>query len=204
MNKLFLREKFRENPSLLHDSELLNIIGVKVSTKESDNVTQFLDMSEAELIAEGFNEKEAATIRGIKELATRYLSERMKDRDVLASPQRVVEFLRMKIGGLPHEAFAVVFLNAQNEVISHTVINEGTIDQVAVYPRRIIEKALAAHAAAIIISHNHPSGHTDPSDEDKNLTRTLNNASKILDIRLLDHIIVGKTGYFSFVERGLL
>ncbi len=98
----------------------------------------------------------------------------------------------------------VIFLNTQNELIDHAIINEGTVDQVAVYPRRILERALAHHAAGLIIVHNHPSGYTDPSEEDKRLTRTLKDLAKLLDIRLLDHLIVGRNGYFSFLERGLI
>jgi DNA repair protein RadC len=97
-----------------------------------------------------------------------------------------------------------IFLSTQNELIGHEVVNEGTVDQVAVYPRRIVEKALARHAAGLIIVHNHPSGYVEPSDEDKRLTRTLKDAAHLFDIRVLDHIIVGKAGTFSFLERGLI
>jgi DNA repair protein RadC len=97
-----------------------------------------------------------------------------------------------------------IYLNVQNELIVHEIINEGTVDQVAVYPRRIIERALMHHAAGLVIVHNHPSGHVEPSEEDKNLTRTVRNTAAALDVRLLDHLIVGGGGYFSFVERGLL
>ena len=143
-------------------------------------------------------------IKLVKEMNALYLAGRMEKKDTLTSPQFVVDFSRMKLAGLPHEAFMVLFLTTQNQVIGHEIVNEGTVDQVAVYPRRIIEKAMARHAAAIILVHNHPSGFTDPSEEDKNLTRTLRNAASVLDIRLLDHVIVGNGGHFSFLERGLL
>ena len=198
-----LREKFRQHPEALHDKEVMGLTGV-ILPNSGVEVLRYLDMSVDELKAEGFTEADAIGIKAIKEMAVRYLSQRMTKRDTLTSPQRVVDFLRMSLVGLPHEAFAVVFLNTQNEVITHEVINEGTIDQVAVYPRRIIEKALANHAAGIIVSHNHPSGYTEPSEEDKRLTRSLKDAAHLLDIRLLDHIIVGKSGYFSFREGGIL
>lgn len=143
-------------------------------------------------------------IKLVKEMNSIYLARRMEVKDVLVSPQRVAEFSRSKLAGLPHEAFMVIFLTTQNQVIGHEIVNEGTVDQVAVYPRRVVEKAIARHAAAIIIVHNHPSGLTDPSEEDKTLTRTLRNAASALDIRLLDHLIVGQGGHFSFLERGLL
>jgi DNA repair protein RadC len=110
----------------------------------------------------------------------------------------------IKLVGLPHEAFMVIFMNLQNEVLAHEIVSEGTVDQVAVYPRRILEKALGQHAAGLIIVHNHPSGYTDPSEDDKHLTRSLKEAAKLLSIRLLDHIIVGQNGHFSFLERGLI
>jgi len=92
----------------------------------------------------------------------------------------------------------VIFLNSQNEIIAHEILNEGTIDQVAVYPRRIIERSLAHHAAGLILVRNHPSGHTRPSDDDKRLTRSMNEESRLIDVGLVDHLIVGGDGYFSF------
>jgi len=146
----------------------------------------------------------ATLIKLVKEVCGIYLSGKMEKKNLLTSPESVVQFARMKLAGLPHEAFMVIFLNVQNEILAHEIINEGTVDQVAVYPRRIVEKALAHHAAGLIIIHNHPSGYTDPSDEDKRLTRSLKDAANVLNIRLLDHIIVGQNGYFSLLERGLL
>lgn len=146
----------------------------------------------------------ATLIKLVKEIGGMYLAGRMAGKDLLTSPERVVNFATMKLAGLPHEAFMAIFLNTQNEVLASEVINEGTVDQVAVYPRRIVEKALAHHASGLIIVHNHPSGYTDPSDEDKRLTRSLKEAAQLLDVRLLDHIIVGANGYFSFLERGVI
>lgn len=197
-----LREKFREHREAMEDHEIASLAGFRIPTGAT--VGKYIDMTLDELIDIGIPPHDALTIASIKELAQRYLGERMEKRDVLSAPARVVDFLKLKIGGLPHEAFCAIFLTTQNEVITHEIVNEGTIDQVAVYPRRIIEMALKHHAAALIIAHNHPSGFTDPSEEDKNLTRTLRSACTVMDIRLLDHMIVGKSGYFSFLERGLL
>ncbi|MCB4757389.1 MAG: DNA repair protein RadC [Elusimicrobia bacterium] len=154
--------------------------------------------------APGMGRSSATLIRLVKELSGLYLGRRLERRDMLSSPEKVVDFARTKLAGLPHEAFMVLFLNTQNELIHSEVINEGTIDQVAVYPRRVVEKALSHHASGIILVHNHPSGYTDPSDEDKNLTRSIREAARLLDIRLLDHLVVGKAGYCSFLERGLM
>lgn len=213
-----LRERFSEGYGVgMHSYELLELLltyaiprkDVKPITKKLierfRNLNGVLDASTIELEAIPEMGKQSATlIKLVKEMGGLYLSERMEKKSLFTSPHAVIDFARMKLAGLPHEAFMVIFLNTQNELIDHGIINEGTVDQVAVYPRRIIEKALAYHAAAIIIVHNHPSGYTDPSEEDKRLTRSLKQAAQLLDIRVLDHIIVGSSGYFSFLERGII
>ena len=146
----------------------------------------------------------AILIRLVKEVCGFYLAEIMKGRDVLSSPQAVLDFARMKLSGFPHEAFMVVFLNAKNRVLDYKILQEGTVDRAVIYPRRIIEEALARHAAGIIFVHNHPSGDVQPSPEDKQLTRSLVEAARTIDLRVLDHLIVGKEGYCSFVESRLL
>jgi DNA repair protein RadC len=98
----------------------------------------------------------------------------------------------------------VIYLNAKNKVLDHEVIQEGTIDRAVIYPRRIVEEALSRHSAGLILVHNHPSGDAEPSPEDKYLTRSIVEAARTIDIRVLDHIIVGKEGYCSFRERHLL
>jgi DNA repair protein RadC len=110
----------------------------------------------------------------------------------------------MKLAGLPHEAFMVIFLDSKNRVLDHKIMQEGTVDRAVIYPRRIVEEALEHHAAGIIFVHNHPSGDAQPSPEDKNLTRSLMEAARTIDLRVLDHLIVGKEGYCSFVESRLM
>lgn len=209
-----LREKFQKAGAAgLHDYEMLELLltyalprkDVKPIAKALlDRFGGFagvLDASQRELEeAEGLGPISATLIRLVKELSAVYLAERMKERDVLSSPQAVVDFARAKLADLPHEAFMVVYLNTKNEVIEHEVIHEGTIDRAVVYPRRIIESALHHHAAGLILVHNHPSGHPEPSTEDQRLTRAIAEAARTVDIRVLDHIIVGKSDYFSFRE----
>lgn len=110
----------------------------------------------------------------------------------------------MKLAGLPHEAFMVIYLNTKNEVIQYEIVHEGTVDRAVVYPRRIIEGALSHHASGLVLIHNHPNGHHKPSEEDKHLTRNIAEAGRIVDLRILDHIVVAKDGYFSFLENHLL
>lgn len=164
-----------------------------------------LDASSPELMSiPGVGRTTAALLRLVKEIGELYLRDRLKHRDALTSPRRVADYCAMRLSGLPHEAFMTLFLNVRNEILDARVINEGTIDQVAVYPRRIVEAAIAARASGLILVHNHPSGHTDPSEEDKRLTHVIRDAARPLDLRVLDHVIVGKGGYFSFSENGLL
>jgi DNA repair protein RadC len=213
-----LRERFQKaGTEGLHDYELLELLltyailrkDVKLTAKNLidrfGNISGVLDASQSELESiKGLGSVSATLIRLVKELCGIYLSERMKGRDLLSSPQSVVDFARMRLAGLPHDAFMVIYLNAKNEAIEHEIIHEGTVDRAIIYPRRIIESALAYHASGLILIHNHPSGHPEPSEEDKRLTRAVTEAAKTMDLRVVDHIIVGKNGYFSFMEERLL
>ena len=146
----------------------------------------------------------AVLIRLVKEVCGAYLGERLRHRDLLNSPEAVANFARMKLAGLPNEVFMVIYLNVKNEALDYEVIHEGTVDSSVVYPRRVLEGALAHHAAGLILVHNHPSGHTTPSWEDKQLTRAVLKAVEPVEIRVIDHIIVSKAGYYSFVENNIL
>ncbi|GJM17145.1 MAG: UPF0758 protein YicR [Thermodesulfobacteriota bacterium] len=152
----------------------------------------------------GVGSMSASLIRLVKELYTTYLAENMKKQDALSSPQAVINFSRVKLSGLSNEAFMVIYLNVKNEVIDYALLQEGTLDNVAVYPRRVVETALLHHASGVILVHNHPSGNPEPSKEDKILTKEISDAALALDIRVLDHLIVGSNGYFSFMENNIL
>jgi len=213
-----LRERFRKSGSEgFHDYELLELLltyGIprrdvkpiaKTLIKRFGSFSGVLDASEKELLeVAGMGPLSSILIRLVKELCWIYLGEKMRGRDVLSSPQAVVNFVRMRLSGLPYEAFMVIYLNTKNEVLHYEIIQEGTIDRAVVFPRRIIESALAQHASGLILVHNHPSGHHSPSEDDKTLTRSIIGAAKTLDLRVLDHIVVGKDGHFSFMENRLL
>ncbi len=213
-----LRERFQKaGAEGLQDYEIVELLltyaiprrDVKPLAKELINrfggLSGVLDASQRELEGTaGLGPVSATLIRLVKEVCGVYLAEGMKQRDVLSSPRLVVDFARLKLSGLPHEAFMVIYLNVKNEVIAHEVLIEGTVDSVVIYPRRIIESALSNYATGLILVHNHPSGHPEPSEEDKRITRAISQAARTLDIRVLDHIVVGKDGYFSFMECGLL
>ncbi len=161
------------------------------------------DQKELEKLS-GVGSMSASLIRLVKELYTTYLAVNLHKQDALSSPEAVINFSRVKLSGLSNEAFMVIYLNVKNEVIDYALLQEGTLDNVAVYPRRIIETALSHHASGVILVHNHPSGNPMPSKEDKLLTKDIVDASLALDIRVLDHLIVGSNGYFSFMENNLL
>lgn len=213
-----LRERFQKAGAKgLHDYELLELLltyaiprrDVKPLAKNLiqrfGSFSGVLDATQRELeeVPE-MGPISATLIRLTKELFGAYLAEKMKHRDLLTSPQTAVEFARVKLAGHPHEAFMVLYLNTKNEVIEYESIHEGTVDRAVVYPRRIIESALAHHAAGLILVHNHPSGHPEPSEEDKRLTHAVAEAARTMDIRVVDHVVVGKHDYVSFVEEGLL
>jgi len=122
----------------------------------------------------------------------------------LASPNAVREYLRLKLIAEPNEVFAAVFLDSRHQVIAFEPLFTGTIDGTAVYPRVVVQRALVLKAAAVILAHQHPSGCTEPSQADHRITEQLRDALALVDIRVLDHFIIGKGGPYSFAERGLL
>lgn len=124
--------------------------------------------------------------------------------ETLRSPTEVRDFLRVKLAGERNEVFAAVFLDNQHRVIAYEVMFKGTIDASSVYPRVVLCRALEHNAAAVIFAHNHPSGITDPSQADQAITERLKSLLLAVDIRVLDHFIIGKGQPFSFAEMGVL
>lgn len=136
--------------------------------------------------------------------ALKLLESEMRQADVLTSPQAVRDYLRLLLGDRPHEVFAVVFLDAQHRVIKPLEMFRGTLTQTSVYPREIVIEALAIGAAAVIFTHNHPSGCCEPSRADETLTQALKTALSLVEVRVLDHFIITRDSVLSFAERGLL
>jgi len=213
-----LRERFKKSGiEGMHDYEILELLltyaiprrDIKPFAKELikrfGSFSGIFDANQKELeTVPHIGPISSTLIRLVKEICGSYLAEKMKQKDVLSSPQAVLDFARVKLAGLPHESFMVILLNTKNKVQGYKIIQEGTLDRAVVYPRRIVEEALAHHAASLILVHNHPSGDAEPSPEDKQLTRAIVEAARTMDIRVLDHIIVGKEGYCSFVEARLM
>ena len=123
---------------------------------------------------------------------------------LLGQPQAVKDYLRLKLVAEPNEVFAIVFMNSQHRVLAYEPMFKGTLDSTAVYPRVVVQRALELNAGAVIFSHQHPSGCTEPSSADRVLTDRLKAALALIDVRVLDHIIVGQGTPYSFAESGLL
>lgn len=138
------------------------------------------------------------------EMARRALAEDMKAGINLSSPKAVRDFLRLQLQGRPVEVFVGLFLDAQNRVIRVEELFSGTLTQTSVFPREVVRRALHHNAAGVIFAHNHPSGVAEPSHADETLTQALKQALALVDVRVLDHFIIGRGAALSFAERGLL
>lgn len=140
----------------------------------------------------------------VLQAAQRVLAGRVRGTDVLTSPAVVKDFLRARLGNLPHEIFAVVHLDAQHRVLDYVEMFRGTLTQTSVYPREVIKTALSRNSSALLLVHNHPSGSPEPSRADEMLTQTLKSAAALVDVRVLDHLIVTGDSILSMAERGLM
>jgi DNA repair protein RadC len=138
------------------------------------------------------------------EMARRHLQEQMQRGDILENPDVTRQFLSSRLRHLPYEVFACLFLDNRHRVIDFEELFRGTIDGASVHPREVVRRALHHNAAAIILAHNHPSGVAEPSRADVQLTRRLVDALTLVDIRVLDHVVVGDGSGVSFAERGLI
>ncbi|HSI43101.1 MAG TPA: DNA repair protein RadC [Methylotenera sp.] len=152
----------------------------------------------------GIGGSKYAQLQAIFEMSRRALNEQMQVKDVLSSPKQVRDYLCLKLGGLTREVFMVLFLDAQNRIITNEEMFSGTLTQTSVYPREVVKRALHHNAASVIFAHNHPSGIAKQSQADELLTTELKNALALVDVRVLDHFVIAGNTTLSFVERGLL
>src|SRR4051812_14184979 len=128
----------------------------------------------------------------------------MSDRRRLSSPQEVRSYLALNLQELEYEVFWCVYLDAQNRVLAAEELFRGTLTQTSVFPREVVKRALHFNAAAVILAHNHPSGIAEPSRADEALTQTLKHTLALVDVKVLDHFVIGGDAAMSFAERGLL
>lgn len=154
--------------------------------------------------AKGMGDAKYAKLMAALELSRRHYQQLMQLGPVVSSPTEVREFLRMRLRDLQHEVFCCLFLDNRHRVIKFEELFRGTIDGASVHPREVVKAALRHNAAAVIFAHNHPSGVSEPSQADELITKRLRDALLLVEVRVLDHIIVGDGECSSFAERGLL
>ncbi len=133
-----------------------------------------------------------------------YLREKTLKRQNVPSLEQLIKYCRTTMGGLKEEQFRVLYLNGESEILAEEVIQEGTVNQTVVYPRKIIELALKHKASGLILVHNHPSGNPNPSVSDRELTRSVTRISRALNLTVHDHLIISRHGFFSFTQNNML
>lgn len=212
------REKLlQKGASVLSDAELLAIFlrtGIKGKTAVDlarellvrfGSLRALLESDfESFSSSPGLGSAKYAQLQAVLEMARRHLKESLKREGALTSPDLTRRYLSSQLRGYAHEVFACLFLDNQHRVIGFEELFRGTIDGASVYPREVVKKALAFNAAAVIFAHNHPSGIAEPSEADKHITARLKQALSLIDIRVLDHFIVGEGEPYSFAEHGLI
>lgn len=151
---------------------------------------------------DGIGVAKFAQLRGIAELARRFYIARMQEEDPLLTPEMTREFLQSQLADAEREIFMAIFLDNKNRVLKHCHLFSGTLSHVEVHPREIVREAIKVNAAGVILAHNHPSGCAEPSRADKEITKRIIKCCQIMDIRVLDHLIIGRGEYLSFAEHG--
>jgi DNA repair protein RadC len=211
------REKLlARGPQALSDVELLaillrtgmagkNVFQLSEELLGPDGIAGLLNASVPSLKGvKGLGPAKQAELLAVFELARRALSQRLKEREAFHTPGAVKQYLQLQLAHKNHEVFAVLFLDHQNRMLAMEELFRGTLSQTSVYPREVVLRALHHQAAAVVLSHNHPSGSVQPSRADEHLTQTLKAALALVDVRVLDHIIVGQGQALSMAELGLM
>jgi len=193
---IFLRTGTQGKSAVDLARELLNQFGSLQALLDAD-VQQFC-------LGNGLGTAKYTQLQAVLEMARRHFQEILQRGSVLSSPDITRAYLSAQLRGYSYEVFACLFLDNQHRVIVLEEMFRGTLDSASVYPREIAKQALHHNAAAVIFAHNHPSGISEPSVADKNITNTLKQALALFDIRVLDHFIIGDGSPFSFAEHGLL
>jgi DNA repair protein RadC len=150
----------------------------------------------------GLGPAKFAQLQAVLEMSRRHLAERLRRDSALESPQAVRDYLKARLRHEPHEIFGCLFLDSKHRVLAFEALFQGTVDGASVYPRQVVKRALAHNAAALILTHNHPSGVAEPSQADRSLTQRLKEALALIDVRVLDHFIVGDGEPLSMAEQG--
>ena len=185
---------------------LVELIGERNTTVLYNNTLRPLFCAEESAPAYAKNGHRSAhrKLMIARELVTRCLAEELPERDLLTSPAICRAFLQARLSLLGREAFACVFLDTRHHLIHFEILFLGSIDSATVHPREIVKTALRHNASAIILAHNHPSGVAEPSSADHAITRRVVDALALVDVRVLDHVVVGATDTVSMAEKGLM
>lgn len=154
--------------------------------------------------AKGLGDAKYAQLQAVLEIARRHLAEELPARRALNDPKAARDYLVAQLRDEDHEVFAALLLDTQHGVIGYEVLARGTLNAASVYPREVVKTALRRGAAALIFAHNHPSGIAEPSSADRSLTQRLKEALALIDVRVLDHFVIGEGPPVSFAERGWL
>jgi DNA repair protein RadC len=152
----------------------------------------------------GLGPAKRAEVAAVLEIARRVLAQQLAEQPLFDTPQRVKDFVALHLRPLAHEAFAVLFLDSQHRHLAFEVMFRGTLAHTSVHPREIVKRALALNAGAVVLAHNHPSGAAEPSRADELVTQAVRSALHLVDVRVLDHMVVGAGSVLSFAERGLM
>ena len=212
------REKLlARGPGALADGELLALLlrtgvaGQGVLALAQALLTRFggigglLNAGVRDLAAiKGLGPAKRAEILAVMEIARRAVAQPLRAAPVFDSPQHVKDYVALQLGALPQEVFAVLFLDQQLRLLVLEEMFRGSLAHTTVHPREVVRRAIALNAAAVILAHNHPSGQAEPSRADEALTRTLRSALALVDVRVLDHLVVGHGRVVSMAERGLM
>jgi DNA repair protein RadC len=211
------REKLlARGPQALSDVELLaillrtgmagkNVFQLSEELLGPDGIAGLLNATVQSLqMVKGLGPAKQAEVLAVFEMARRALSQRLKEREAFHTPGAVKQYLQLQLAHKNHEVFAVLFLDNQNRMLAMEELFRGTLSQTSVYPREVVMRALHHQAAAVVLSHNHPSGSVQPSRADEHLTQTLKASLALVDVRVLDHIIVGQGQALSMAEQGLM
>jgi len=170
-----------------------------------ENLRTLLHAGDDDILAcRGIGGAKLAILRALPELARRYFEESLPSGEAIRSPADTETFLKARMQHLDHEIFCCLYLDNRHRVLRFDELFRGTIDGTSVYPREVVKEALSVNAAAVILAHNHPSGVAEPSQADERITRRIKAALELVDIRLLDHLIVGEGAATSLASRGLL
>jgi DNA repair protein RadC len=212
------REKLLSlGPQALSDAELLAIFlrtgiagcdAVELARRlvqEYGGLRQLLQADRRRFCAtKGLGNAKYAQLQAVLELARRHLAENLLRSDALKNPAETRRYLTARLRDYPYEVFACLFLDTRHRVISYEELFRGTIDGASVHPREVVRRALQHNAAALILAHNHPSGIAEPSEADRRITTRLQDALALVDIRVLDHIVIGDPLVTSFAEQGII